>query len=217
LEGVEIKVLDYFQYNAYVTLTMFFLSLLVLGIDKLLKGKATRYVFSTEKASLLNPLTYIRFFTHILGHRDWKHLSNNYLKILLLGPLIEEKYGWLNYLIMILITALMISIVNFIKGNSRIKGASGITFMLIILSAFVNVTEKKIPITLVLIILFYIIDEVKDLKKDDNIAHDAHLVGGICGAIFGFICINQPLINKIQELIPMVPDFFKSLANVARL
>lgn len=201
MEIIEIKdMINYFQYNAYVTLTMFFLSLFVLLLDKITKGKAGRYVFSTQRASLLNPLTYIRFFTHILGHADWNHLSGNYLKILLLGPLIEEKYGSINLLIMILITAFATALVNFIICDARMRGSSGIAFMLIVLSAFVNVTERKIPITLVLIILFYIVDEIKALGKKDNIGHDAHLVGGICGAIFGFMCINQPLINNIMDL-----------------
>ena len=173
-----INIMDYFQYNAVVTLTMFFISLLVLLLDKITKGKSTRRFFSTERASLLNPLTYIRFFTHILGHADWEHLSNNYLKILLLGPLIEEKYGSLNFLIMILITAFVVAIFNYIKGNVWLKGASCISFMLTVLSAFVNITENKIPITLILIILFYIIDEIKKLKKKDNIAHDSHLIRG---------------------------------------
>ena len=114
----NLNILDYFDYNAFVTLTMFFISLFVLLLDKISKGKTTRLFFSTERASLLNPLTYIRFFTHILGHADWSHLSSNYLKILLLGPLIEEKYGSINYLAMILITALIVGIFNFIKGIS---------------------------------------------------------------------------------------------------
>ena len=200
----NIKILDYFDYNAKVTLTMFFISLFVLLIDKLTKGKSTRLFFSTERASLLNPLTYIRFFTHILGHADFNHLSNNYLKILILGPLIEEKYGSLNYLIMILITALVVGIFNFIKGNAWLKGASSISFMLTVLSAFVNINGGKIPITFVLIILFYLVDEVKSLRKKDHIAHDSHLIGGLCGAVFGFICINEELVNIIVE-------FFKNI------
>ena len=193
----QLNLMDYFQYNAFVTLTMFFISLFVLILDKITRGKSTRKLFSTERASLLNPLTYVRFFTHILGHSDWNHLSNNYLKILLLGPLIEEKYGSINFLIIVLITAFIVGIYNFIKGKTWLKGASCISFMLIVLSAFVNVTERKIPITLVLIVLFYIIDEIKALRKKDNIAHDSHLIGGICGAVFGFICINKNLINNI--------------------
>ena len=199
-----INILDYFDYNAFVTLTIFFISLIVLLIDKLCKGLLTKYIFSTERASLLNPLTYIRFFTHILGHTDWSHLSNNFLKILILGPLIEEKYGSTNYLAMILITALVVGIFNFIKGNTNLKGASCISFMLTVLSAFVNITEKKFPITLILIILFYIIDEIKALRKEDHISHGSHLIGGLCGAIFGFICINAPLMEIIK-------DFFNNL------
>ena len=121
-------IINYFHYNAYVTLTMFFVSLAVLVLDYLTNGKSNDYLFSTQRASLKKPRTYIRLFTHILGHSDWSHFSNNYLKILLLGPLIEEKYGWKNLLAMILITAFVTGIVNFIKGNSRLKGASRNSF-----------------------------------------------------------------------------------------
>ena len=200
MELQDVNFMDYFQYNSYVTLTMFFLSLIVLIIDKCTKGSASKHLFSTERTSLLNPLTYIRFFTYILGHSDWQHLSSNYLKILLLGPLIEEKYGSINFLIMILITAFIAALFNFIKGKNNMKGASGIAFMLIVLSAFVNVSERKIPITLVLIILFYIIDEIKDFRKKDNIAHSAHILGGVCGAAFGFICINQSLVDSVLSI-----------------
>ncbi len=205
MEITDINILDYLNYNSKVTLTMFFISLFVLVLDKITRGKSTRNFFSTERASLLNPLTYIRLFTHVLGHRDWEHFSNNYLIILLLGPLIEEKYGSINLLIMILITAFVVGVVNFIKGKTWLKGASSISFMLIVLSAFVNMTDKKIPLTLILIILFYIIEEIRDLRKDDTIAHDSHLVGGICGGVFGFVCINESILNTILDLVNKLP------------
>lgn len=205
---MEIKVIDYFQYNAYVTLSYFFICFVTLVLDKITVGKANKYIFSTERASLLNPLTYIRFFTHIIGHSDWNHFSNNFLKILLLGPLIEEKYGSINLLLMILVTALITGIINFIKGNARIKGASGIAFMLIVLSSFVNVAEQKIPLTLILIILFYIIDEIIKIKNKDNIAHDAHIVGAICGVVFGFLFMNEEFLRIILNLENQIFMFF---------
>ena len=84
-------IIKYFEYNAPVTLSLFLISLVVLILSVLTRGKSN-YLFSSERASLLNPLTWVRFFTNILGHRDYYHFSNNYLKILLLGPMIEEKY-----------------------------------------------------------------------------------------------------------------------------
>ena len=195
------KIFNYFDYNSYVTLTMFFISLFVCFLGYITKGKSTDYLFSTERDSLLKLRTYIRLFTHILGHADFEHLTGNYLMILLLGPLIEEKYGWINFLIMILITALITGLVNFIKGGTRLRGASCISFMLIILSAFVNVTANKIPLTLVLIILFYLIDEIKNIRKSDNIAHYGHITGAICGMVFGFLSLNSDLVNVIMSFV----------------
>ena len=93
----------------------------------------------------------------------------------------------MNLLIMILVTALVIGILNSLFTNKRILGASGIVFMLIVLSSFVNIEAGKIPITLVLICLFYIINEIRDgLFKKDNVSHLGHLLGALCGVIFGF-------------------------------
>ena len=59
--------------------------------------------------------------------------------------------------------------------------------MLILLSSLVNLQNGKIPLTLVLIFLFYIASEVIDgLFKKDNISHLSHLIGAICGFIYGY-------------------------------
>ena len=50
-------------------------------------------VFATYHSSLTNPMTYIRFFTHIFGHANLNHFLGNASFILLLGPMLEEKYG----------------------------------------------------------------------------------------------------------------------------
>ena len=102
---------------------------------------------------------------------------------------------------MILITSFITGIINFIRGNTNLKGASNIVFMLIVLSGFVNITSNKIPLTLVLITLFYLIDEIKDIGKKDGVAHYGHITGAICGLVFGFLCLNDSLINIIINVI----------------
>ena len=178
----------YFGYNSVLILSFFFISFIVLILKYITLGKSNDILFSTYKSSLYNPLTYIRMFTHILGHGDWKHFSNNFLYILLIGPMIEEKYGTNNLLIMILITAGVTGIINFIIGRKKILGASGIVFMMIVLSSFVNIQTGKIPITLILIFIFYIVNEILDgLFKNDKVSHLGHIIGAICGGIFGFL------------------------------
>ena len=102
--------------------------------------------------------------------------------------MIEEKYGSLNLIIMLLLTSLVIALFNIIFNNYCITGASGNVYMLIVLSSFSNISEGKIPITLILICLFYVVSEMKKsiLEGNKKIYHDGHLLGAICGALFGF-------------------------------
>lgn len=179
--------INYFQYNSIVILSYFFICLFTLFLNWLTKGKSNSYLFSSGRDSIFNPLTYIRMFTHVLGHANWEHFRNNFLYILLIGPIIEEKYGSINLLIMILITAGITGLINCIISKKQILGASGIGFMLILLSSLVNIQDSKIPITLILICIFYIVSEIVDgLFKKDNVSHLSHLLGAICGFIYGF-------------------------------
>lgn len=175
------------NYNSILILSYFFISLLAYLLNLITSGKTNDILFSTYRSSIFNPLTYIRLFTHAIGHENWRHFSSNFLYILLIGPMLEEKYGTTNLLIMILVTAGITGIINSLLGRKRLLGASGIVFMMIVLSSFVNIEAGKIPITLILIFLFYIINEIiEGLFKKDKVSHLGHLLGAVCGFIFGF-------------------------------
>jgi len=175
------EITKYLQYNSTLILSYFFISLGVLILSKITNKQTDTLLFSSYRSSIFNPLT------HILGHENWRHFSNNFLYILLIGPMIEEKYGTQNLLIMILITAGITGIINSIVSKNHILGASGIVFMFIVLSSFVNIETGKIPLTLILIFIFYIVNEILDgLFKKDRVSHLGHLIGAICGCVFGF-------------------------------
>lgn len=185
-------ILNYFQYNSILILSFFLISLAELILNKLTAGNVDKYLFSSQRGSPFNILTYVRLFTHIFGHSNWKHFAGNFIYILLVGPMIEEKYGFWELLIMILITAFVVGLANIITSKNRLRGASCIVFMFIVMSSFVNIENGKIPITLVLIFLFYIVDEIIDWfsKKNDNVSHMGHLLGALCGLAFGFMYMN---------------------------
>ncbi len=179
--------IKYFKYNSIVILSYFFISLLVFIANYISHDKLNKKLFSCYRGSIFSPLTYIRMFTYIFGHNDFNHFINNFLYILLIGPMIEEKYGSINLLIMILITAFVSGLISIIISRDRILGASGIVYMLIVLSSFVNFEAGTIPITLVLICILYVASEIKDgLFKKDNVSHLGHLMGAVCGCVFGF-------------------------------
>jgi len=181
------EILNNLQYNSTLILSFFFISLLALVLNYLSRGYTNNVIFSSYRSALFDPCMYIRMFTYAIGHENWKHFSSNFLYILLIGPMIEEKYGTMNLLIMMLITAVITAVINLLLTNKRILGASGIVFMLIVLSSFVNIQSGKIPLTLILIFIFYIINEIIDgLFKKDNVSHLTHLLGAVFGLIFGF-------------------------------
>ena len=94
----------------------------------------------------------------------------------------------MNLLYMFLITSVVTGIIHIIFSKTGTIGASDNVFMLVVLCSIVNLTSGKIPITLILILLFYVVEEVFNLfKRKDGISHDSHIVGAICGFIFGYV------------------------------
>ena len=109
--------------------------------------------------------------------------------ILVVGPLLEEKYGSANILFVILATALVTGIVNFIFfPYTQLLGASGVVFALILLSSFAGFEEGKIPFTFILVAVIYIGEQVyQGIFVQDNISNLTHIVGGGVGSALGFV------------------------------
>jgi len=131
---------------------------------------------------------YFRLFSHAGGHSNWPHLVGNFSLILLIGPILEEKYGSKKLLLMMLVTATITGILNVIFWDTGLLGASGIAFMMILLGSLVNIRSGTIPLTFVLILVMYLGSEIyQAINVDDNVSQFAHIVGGVCGMAFGFV------------------------------
>ena len=131
--------------------------------------------------------SYVGLFSHILGHHNWEHLIGNFMIILLIGPILEERHGSFTLLFMILVTALMTGLATLVFSNAYVMGASGIVFMMILLASLANVRGGEIPLTFLVVALIYMGGEIVPSFRNDGISHMAHLVGGAVGAAFGFI------------------------------
>lgn len=129
---------------------------------------------------------YFSLFGYTLGHGSTEHLIGNLSLILLLGPILEEKYGSKKLLIMLLLTAFLTAVVHILFFSHSLIGASGIVFMMIVLVSLTNVKAGEIPITFVLIMILYVGQEVYKSFDADQISQFAHILGGILGAIFGY-------------------------------
>lgn len=175
-------------FNAPVVLCLVAISVVATLLNYITLGASGRLLFMTYHSSLLSPMTWIRAFTHIFGHADWAHLIGNMSYLLLLGPMLEEKYSSSTLAEVIAITALITSIVNYILfPNVALCGASGVVFAFILLSSFTSFKEGEIPITFILVAVFFIGQQIwEGITVQDNISNMAHIVGGIIGGILGY-------------------------------
>jgi len=174
------------EYNAPVILTFSLLALAIHIANLFIPSFTVHYFLVLPAMDLFNPLDYFRLVSHILGHASWNHLFSNLVFILLLGPILEEKYGSRKLLFMIFVTALTTGLINILFLSTGLMGASGIAFMLIILASIVGRKNNSIPLTFLLVAVIFLGTEVTKAFQVNNISQTAHIVGGICGAAFGF-------------------------------
>lgn len=179
------------RYNAPVTLTLALAASAILGLNQLLPGAHLIARFFTVPPhgyfNFSSPVEYLLLFTFVLGHAGWAHLIGNFSFILLLGPILEEKYGSLSILLMTLVTAFVTGLINVLFLPTGLLGASGIAFMMILLISFTNIRSGEIPLTFILIVLIYVLQQVIAAFRPDQISQMAHLVGGFFGSLFGFV------------------------------
>lgn len=175
------------SYNAPVTLTFSLLCLLALALGALTGGWTTTHLFSVYRCTL-DPLAIFRFFGHVLGHSSLSHLVGNIGLLLVLGAGLEDRYGSGSLLLAILFTALVSGLIHyaFFPGTALL-GASGIVFMMILLSAFGGIKSGTIPLTLIFVIVLYLGGELWDaIFVRDDVSQLTHIIGGLCGTLIGF-------------------------------
>ena len=175
-----------FSYNAPVTLTFALVSLIVLIIGHFTGGASTRLLFEVYR-SKISFFAVLRLFGHVLGHSSFEHYAGNMMLFLLLGPILENRYGSGTFLEAICITAVVSGLVAgiFFPGVALL-GASGVVFMMIVLVSAVDLKRGEIPITMILIIVIYLGSEIWNMVTvKDNVSQLTHIVGGLCGALIG--------------------------------
>ena len=176
------------SFNSPVVLGFSIICLIALILGNVTNGASTKAVFSVYRSSLTSPLTYIRFFGHVCGHANWDHFIGNITMLLVIGPMLEEKYGSSNILFVILCTALVTGVVSFVFFPQVILlGASGVVFAFILLSSFTSIREGTIPVTFILIVIIYVGGQIYEgLFVKDNVSNLTHILGGIVGSVLGY-------------------------------
>ena len=175
-------------YNAPVVLGIVGISFVATLLGYLTGGITSRVLFTTYRSALWSPMTWVRAFTHIFGHADWEHFVGNMSYLLLLGPMLEEKYSSKTMAGVVAVTAFATSLVNFVLfPNVALCGASCVVFAYILLSSFTSFKQGEIPLTFILVAVFFIGQQILEgIFVRDNISNLSHIVGGVIGGLLGY-------------------------------
>ena len=169
--------------------------LVALLLDQITNGRSNYLYFTVYRSSLADPKTYVRLIGHVFGHANMEHFMGNIMFILLVGPMLEEKYGHRLILEVIAITAIVTGLVHSLfYSQVGLLGASGVVFAFILLSSFTKTKDGGIPVTFLLVAFLYIGREVVNgIWHQSNVSNLTHIIGGVIGAIIGY------QINKIHS------------------
>ncbi len=189
-----------FSFNSPIILTFAIACVIIQLINTITGDAANRLLFSVGRRGLTNPLAYLNCVFHVLGHSGWQHLLNNMMYLLLIGPILEEKYGSVNILIVILATAVITGLLTLIAfPHVVLCGASGVVFAMILLTSITQYTDHTIPITFVLVAIMYLGSEIYNgIFVADDTSQMAHILGGVVGSILGFI-MNKNKMSRFQR------------------
>lgn len=176
------------SYNAPVILSFVIICFVATALNYVIGKNSIVHLFATYHGSWLNPFTYLRLLTHVFVHIDFEHFLGNSMYLLLLGPMLEEKYGSKTLLKVIICTAITTGIVHsIIFPNILLCGASGVVFACIVLSSFTTFKNDELPFSFLLVALLFIGKEmVNGIMIDDQISNLSHIIGGIIGSICGY-------------------------------
>lgn len=178
------------SYNAPFTLTFAFACVAAFVAMVVMQGGFALLLFSVgNDFSWINPLSYARVLLHVLGHASTEHLVYNLSVFLLLGPILEEKYGPRRLLLLAvttaIVTALPVLLLTAIFENVRLLGASGVVFAMIVLASYTRARDGTIPMTFALICVLFLGQEIyRAVYAVDQVAQFAHILGGLVGAFY---------------------------------
>ena len=145
-----------------------------------------------------NPAEYYRFLSSGFIHADWNHLLFNMFTLYSFGTSLE-LLGFGDKFVILYLTGIAISsIPAYIKNRNnsyyRALGASGgvsaILFFSIYFSPWSRIGLLFIPVgipCIIFAVLYLVYCIYMSKRGNDNIGHDAHLLGAVYGFLFALI------------------------------
>ncbi len=198
-------------YDSPVAVSFVLLSLLLYVLDSFaLKGKLGAFFSVPSPFNFSKPIMYFSLVFHVFANDTWQHFFVDSLMIMILGSVLEERYGSSFLGVMIFISCLVSGVLSVCAHAHGIQGASEVVFTLIILSAMSLLLKKQLSCTWILIFVFYIAYGVSGIASPNSSLSSSgffqksipvfiSFVGGVCGSLFGLLACPKKRASKTSS------------------
>lgn len=180
------------------------ISILFFVVNIISKGKVGSILLNSptkstgENAFLASSaLSYLRIFFYVFGAKDFLSLSCNLIFVLLLGKNIEKFYGSVLSLICFLISTIFSGVLGSIFCSYSLYGCSCVVMMMIFQTIFMEISENRISLPSVLIVILVILYEIFSKNQNGALGLFVNLIGGICGSLLSFVI--YPLLHHSEK------------------
>jgi membrane associated rhomboid family serine protease len=130
----------------------------------------------------------LSLLTWTLAHGGMTHLLSNFVVILLAGPLLEDRFGSLRMLAVLVTASVLVGLAHCILDpGGALIGARGTVFCLIMLTAMLAGRSGTIPLTMLLVAALYLGRELVGPFANDGIFQTAHILGAALGVMLGLV------------------------------
>ena len=182
-----------FSFDAPVTLSFVIISVILFILNNVvIKSGALGSILAspTTQAGALpfivkQPLSYLRLLVYIFGAANVNDFMTCILMLLILGPAMEERYGSVIIGIMIFVSALFAGVLKACFCVDSLVGPVPVICMMIFLTAFMSFSNKTVPITFLLTILFF--GYLAVTSGLGAVRLITCIAGGLCGSLFAFL------------------------------
>lgn len=168
-------------------------------------------------AKIIHQKQYYRLVSHAFIHGSWSHLLVNMFVLYFFGRGIEQYFGYyfgnratLYYLLLYFGGILTSNVWSLIKHQNNYYynavGASGAVSAMLFAFIFFNPWEPLylfaiLPIPGIVFAIGYLLYSYQMSKrKNDNVAHDAHILGAVFGFLFPILLRPELFNHFIDQL-----------------
>ena len=182
-----------FSYDSPVALSFAIITVLVYLLNTLvLKGKIDSFFYAPTAASgefafnFKEAASYLRLVLYQFGYFDLYFLFRDLIIILLLGQILEERYGSVIMGLMMFFSSLFSGVLNACFCTGKIYGAASIVIMMVFLNTLTSISKKNVSILSVATIALVVCSEFFT-KSHGFLGVIVSVAGGLCGSLFAFL------------------------------